>query len=118
MKTAFFWDIKTQFVPHRKHYISATEPSRLILCEVWGFLGGDYVERGHLAFLSSLLRLLVTANVVPSSPILVALMMEAISSYERSVLTRVTRHHILDDDILQDFSWLSQSLEAILGAVP
>jgi hypothetical protein len=33
--------------------------------------------------------LLVTANVVPSSPILVTLMMEALSSSETSVLTRV-----------------------------
>jgi hypothetical protein len=31
MKNAVCWDIKTQFVPHRKHYISATEPSRLPL---------------------------------------------------------------------------------------
>jgi hypothetical protein len=23
-----FWDIRTQFVPHRKHYVSATEPSQ------------------------------------------------------------------------------------------
>jgi hypothetical protein len=29
MKNAVFWDIKTQFVLHRKHYVSATEPSRL-----------------------------------------------------------------------------------------
>jgi hypothetical protein len=36
-------------------------------------------------FLRSLLRLLVTANVVPSSPILVTPMMEAIRSSETSV---------------------------------
>jgi hypothetical protein len=35
-------------------------------------------------------RLLVTANVVPSSSILVTLMMEALSSSETSVLTRAT----------------------------
>jgi hypothetical protein len=29
MKNVVFWDIKTQFVPHRRHYVSATEPSRL-----------------------------------------------------------------------------------------
>jgi hypothetical protein len=33
-------------------------------------------------------RFLVTANVIPSSPILVTLMMEALSSTETSVLTR------------------------------
>jgi hypothetical protein len=36
------------------------------------------------------LPLLVTANVLPSSPILVTLMMEALRSYETSFLTRTT----------------------------
>jgi hypothetical protein len=30
MKNAVFWDIRTQFVPHRKHYVSATGPSPLM----------------------------------------------------------------------------------------
>jgi hypothetical protein len=42
----------------------------------------------HFVFLRSVRRLLVTAN-VPSSPILVTLIMEALSSSETSVLTRV-----------------------------
>jgi hypothetical protein len=44
--------------------------------------------------------LLVTANVVPSSPILVSLMMEALRSSETTVLTRIIRRTIPDDGIL------------------
>jgi hypothetical protein len=49
---------------------------------------------------SSVRRLLVTANVVASPAIIVALMMEAIHIYGTLVLTRATRRNIREDGIL------------------
>jgi hypothetical protein len=45
-------------------------------------------------------RLLVTANVVPSSPILVTMMIDVLSFSETWVLTRTARRNIPEDDIL------------------
>jgi hypothetical protein len=52
-----------------------------------------------VVFLRSVSRLLVTAN-VPSSLILVTLMMETIRSSETSVLTTATQRHIIENGIL------------------
>jgi hypothetical protein len=51
-------------------------------------------ELGTSLAVTSVRRLLFTASVVPSSPILVTLMKEALSYSETSVLTIATRRNI------------------------
>jgi hypothetical protein len=60
-------------------------------------------------------QLLVTVNVVPSSPNLVALMMEEVSSPETSAVTKTIRRHITDDGIVEKITF--EKAERALGAI-
>jgi hypothetical protein len=63
-------------------------------------------------------RLLVTASVVPSSPILVTLMKEALNSFETSVLTRATPRYILEDATLRYLTRLHNARRALVFINP
>jgi hypothetical protein len=53
-----------------------------------------------VALVVGVFLLLVTADVVPNSPILVNVMMEVLRYSEMSVLTRTTEHNIPEGGIL------------------
>jgi hypothetical protein len=55
-----------------------------------------------IIFLRSLLQLIITTNIVPSSPILVTLMRVALRSTEMTILTTATRRNMPDNGILQN----------------
>jgi hypothetical protein len=67
-------------------------------------------------FLRSVHWLLVTANVVPSSPILVTLKMVALCSSKTSVLTRATWRNIPEDAILHSRIILHMCIMQIIHA--
>jgi hypothetical protein len=66
----------------------------------FGELGTNLIVTSNKVFLRCMCCLIVTANVVPSSPIHVTLMIKALRSSEASVITRDTRRNISENGIL------------------
>jgi hypothetical protein len=72
----------------------------------------------QLVFLYTVLRFLVTANVIPSSTALVTLIMGAIRSSETSLLKRATRSNMIEDGILRYSDCLPAGLSRVRNSSP
>jgi hypothetical protein len=73
---------------------------RLLVCDT--YVRTD-VSKKRAAYVIRVTRIGDIANVVPSSPIFVTLIMEATNSSETSILTKAA-HHISEDGILHSHS--------------
>jgi predicted DNA-binding ribbon-helix-helix protein len=93
MENAFFWDVTPCGSCKNQRFGR--------MCRLYGQNDKNRPSRKNFSSLRCVLRPIITANFVPSWLIHVTLMMiEPIYSSETSVCTRITRSHVLEDDIL------------------
>jgi hypothetical protein len=57
MKNVVFWDKNSVRTSQETYFLSPTELSRLMLCQIWGFHGVEYEEYSILEYDSVLLLL-------------------------------------------------------------
>jgi hypothetical protein len=105
MNNAVFWDVSHEVMRSGVSEEPSASISKVTRISELGTTLAVTTNRSTqilcIVFPRIVLGLLVTANVVSSSPILVTPVMGAIRSSETSVLTRVTLRKIPEDDILQ-----------------
>jgi hypothetical protein len=105
MKNAVFWDVMSCDCCKNRRFGGK--------CRLHHQGDKNWRAKNSVSSLRSVLLLLVTANAVPSSPILVTMMMEAIRLSEMSVLARTAWRNSPENGIIPSVHVLITANEAV-----